>query len=99
MYSLFKGVVGLNLYLCILLQRLEASVELNVSDICHDLEVNLGIKFSTEVRATLSNLALNKIKSSAEDLEAFANHGKRINVAADDVKLLTRRNHNLVINS
>lgn len=72
-------------------------MDLSVSDICSDLEKELGVKFSPEVRATIGHLAVKKTASAAEDLEAFAQHGKRTNVTAEDVKLLTRRNPNLVI--
>ena len=72
-------------------------MDLSVSDICSDLEKELGVKFSPEVKATIGHLAVKKTASAAEDLEAFAQHGKRTNVTAEDVKLLTRRNPNLVI--
>ena len=65
-------------------------------DLCSELESELGVKFSPEVVASLSHLASDKTRRSAEDLEAFAQHAKRTNVTADDVKLLTRRNPKLV---
>ena len=72
-------------------------MNLSVSDICSDLEKELGVRFSPEVKATIGHLAVKKTVLAAEDLEAFAQHGKRTNVTAEDVKLLTRRNPNLVI--
>ena len=71
-------------------------MELTVFDLCSELESELGVKFSPEVVASLSHLASDKTRRSAEDLEAFAQHAKRTNVTADDVKLLTRRNPKLV---
>lgn len=70
-------------------------MNLSVSDICSDLEKELGVRFSPEVKATIGHLAVKKTVLAAEDLEAFAQHGKRTNVTAEDVKLLTRRNPNL----
>lgn len=77
------------------IQKLRAAVNLKVSDLCTELESELGVKFTPEVVATLGHLAFDKTQRSAEDLEAFAQHAKRSNVTGDDVKLLTRRNTNL----
>ena len=71
-------------------------MNLKVADLCTELESELGVKFTPEVVASLGYLALDKAQRSAEDLEAFAQHAKRTNVTGDDVKLLTRRNTNLV---
>ena len=67
-------------------------------DILTKIGSDRGLKFSPEVIANISHLALEKTKRSAEDLEAFAKHAKRTNIASDDVKLLTRRNPKLVNN-
>lgn len=74
------------------LQELKAAVDLTVTDICSELETELGLNFSPQVVAALTQLTLEKNKRSAEDLEAFAQHAKRTTITADDVKLLTRRN-------
>ena len=71
-------------------------MNLKVADLCTELESELGVKFTHEVVASLGYLAYDKIQRSTEDFEAFAQHAKRTNVTADDVKLLTRRNSNLV---
>lgn len=71
-------------------------MNLKVADLCTELESELGVKFTPEVVASLGYLAFDKTQRSAEDLEAFAQHAKRTNVTGDDVKLLTRRNTNLV---
>ena len=71
-------------------------MNLKVADLCTELESELGVKFTPEVIASLGYLAFDKTQRSAEDLEAFAQHAKRTNVTGDDVKLLTRRNTNLV---
>ena len=68
-----------------------------MSDICSELKTELGLNFSPEVVAALTELTVEKNKRSAEDLEAFAQHAKRSTISADDVKLLTRRNAALVI--
>ena len=72
---------------------------MTVHDICSELQAEVGVKFSAEVVATISSLAWDKVKRSAEDLELFAGHAKRSNIWADDVKLLTRRNPKLVRNN
>ena len=77
-------------------QELKAAVGLTVSDICSELKSELGLDFSPEVVAALTELTLEKNKRSAEDLEAFAQHAKRSTVSVEDVKLLTRRNAALV---
>jgi len=74
------------------LQELKAAVDLTVTDICSELETELGLNFSPQVVAALTQLTLEKNKRSAEDLEAFAQHAKRTTITVDDVKLLTRRN-------
>jgi len=76
-------------------KKLKASVNLKVTDLCAELESELGVKFTPEVLVSLGYLTLDKTQRSAEDLEAFAQHAKRTNVTGDDVKLLTRRNKNL----
>ena len=77
-------------------QELRAAVGLTVSDICSKLKTELGLDFSPEVVAALTELTVEKNKRSAEDLEAFAQHAKRSTITAEDVKLLTRRNVSLV---
>ena len=75
---------------------MRSTVELTVSDICSELQTELGLSFSPELVSALTELTLEKNKSSAEDLEAFAQHAKRSTITAEDVKLLTRRNASLV---
>ena len=69
---------------------------MTVSDICSELKSELGLEFSPEVVAALTELSLEKNRRSAEDLEAFAQHAKRSTITVEDVKLLTRRNAALV---
>ena len=78
-------------------QELRSALGLTVTDICSELKSELGLDFSPEVVAALTELSLEKNKRSAEDLEAFAQHAKRSTVNVEDVKLLTRRNAALVI--
>jgi len=73
-------------------QRLRAAIELVVSDITKEVGSDTGVSFSPEVVTTLAELAVDKNQRSAQDLEAFAQHAKRSNITAEDVKLLTRRN-------
>ena len=73
-----------------------AAVELTVCDICSELESDLAVKFSPEAIASIARLAVKKTELAADSLEAFAKHAKRTNITPDDVKLLTRRNPNLV---
>ena len=89
----------IHLRIVLYLQKLGESVDLKVHDICSELQAEVGVKFSAEVVATISSLAWDKVKRSAEDLESFAGHAKRSNIWADDVKLLTRRNPKLVRNN
>ena len=69
---------------------------MTVSDICSELRTELGLDFSPQVVAALTELTVEKTKRSAQDLEAFAQHAKRSTVSVEDVKLLTRRNVALV---
>jgi len=77
------------------IQKLKAAIGLTVFDICSELETDLGVKYTPEAVAAISNLTEKKIERSADYLEAFAKHAKRSNITADDVKLLTRGNKNL----
>ena len=65
-------------------------------DICSELESDLGVKYTPEAVAAIASLTEKKIERSADYLEAYAKHAKRSNITADDVKLLTRGNKNLV---
>jgi len=76
-------------------QRLGAALELTVSDICGEVGEQLGVQFSPEIVTTLAELTRDKNQRAAQDLEAFAQHAKRSNITAEDVKLLTRRNPQL----
>lgn len=76
-------------------QRLRAALELSVSDILTEVGAEHEVKFTGRTSATLTELVVDKVKRTAEDLEAFANHAKRTTITSDDVKLLTRRNSEL----
>lgn len=76
-------------------QRLRAALELSVSDILSEVGTELEVKFTGRTSATLTELVVDKVKRTAGDLEAFANHAKRTTITSDDVKLLTRRNSEL----
>jgi len=76
-------------------ERLKASVELTVGDLCGEICAGTGIELSRETIATLALAVVEKVERSAEDLEAFASHAKRTTIQTEDVKLLTRRNPNL----
>ena len=78
------------------LQRLKAALELSVQDILVEVGAETGCNFTAESSATISELVLEKSLRSAGDLQAFATHAKRQSVTAEDVKLLTRRNPELV---
>ena len=80
----------------LLFQKLKAAVGLTVYDICSELESDLGVKYTPEAVAAIASLTEKKIERSADYLEAYAKHAKRSNITADDVKLLTRGNKNLV---
>ena len=71
-------------------------MDLTVIDTCSTIETEIGVTFNPEVIANITKLAIDKIKRTAEDLEAFACHAKRTTILPDDVKLLTRRNPKLV---
>ena len=72
------------------LERLRAAVGLTTHDICTEVGTQREVQFSPEVVAILSELTMDKISRVGEDLEAFAQHGKRCAITGDDVKLLTR---------
>ena len=77
-------------------QRLKAALELSVRDILAEVGAETGCNFTAESSATISELVLEKSVRSASDLQAFAAHAKRQSVTAEDVRLLTRRNPELV---
>ena len=77
-------------------QRLKAALELSVRDILVEVGAETGCNFTAESSATISELVLEKSVRSASDLQAFAAHAKRQSVTAEDVRLLTRRNPELV---
>ena len=72
------------------LERLRAAVGLTTHDICTEVGTQREVQFSPQVVAVLSQLTMDKIARVGEDLEAFAQHGKRTVITGDDVKLLTR---------
>ena len=77
-------------------QRLKAALELSVRDILVEVGAETGCNFTAESSATISELVLEKSVRSASDLQAFAAHAKRQSVTGEDVRLLTRRNPELV---
>lgn len=76
-------------------QRLRAALELTVSDILGEVGAQHEVQFNRQFSAILSELVVDKVGRSAEDLEAFAQHAKRTTITSDDVRLLTRRNSEL----
>jgi len=76
-------------------QRLRAALELTVSDILGEVGTQHEVQFSRQFSAILSELVVDKVGRSAEDLEAFAQHAKRTTITSEDVSLLTRRNSEL----
>lgn len=79
-----------------LFQRLKTAVELTVHDILKEVGAETGTTFTAETSANLSELAVEKVVRSAGDLQAFAGHARRQAVGGEDVRLLTRRNPELV---
>ena len=75
---------------------MKAALELSVRDILAEVGAETGCNFTAESSATISELVLEKSVRSASDLQAFAAHAKRQSVTAEDVRLLTRRNPELV---
>ncbi|KZS14095.1 centromere protein S isoform X1 [Daphnia magna] len=76
-------------------QRLKASLHFTMGKMCEEQETKTQISFDKNVIATITEILWQKIKLIAEDLEAFAKHGKRTTINLDDVKLLVRRNEDL----
>ena len=77
-------------------QRLKASFDLTVHDLLAEVGAETGCEFSPETCATISELVVEKAVRAAGDLQAFAGHARRQAVAGEDVRLLTRRNQELV---
>jgi centromere protein S len=78
------------------LQRLKAAIDLTVHDILGEVAAETGCTFTPESSATISELVAEKGVRVAGDLQAFAQHARRQAVAGEDVRLLTRRNPELV---
>jgi histone H3/H4 len=76
-------------------QRLRAALELAVHDILGEVGVQHSVQFSGQVSAIVTELVVDKVERTAEDLEAFASHAKRTTITSEDVRLLTRRNSEL----
>jgi len=67
-----------------------------VGAICKEVQDETGIVFSKAAIASIAELAFRQTGVFAEDLEAFAKHGRRKKVGTEDVLLLARRSKSLV---
>ncbi|XP_068212342.1 centromere protein S-like [Palaemon carinicauda] len=76
--------------------NLKAAIHFTVGRICEKVGCEQGISFSKQVIATLSELTVRQIEVYTEDLEAFSKHARRTTINVDDVKLLVRRNKDLL---
>eukprot|EP00051_Salpingoeca_urceolata_P004213 m.63518 g.63518 ORF g.63518 m.63518 type:complete len:116 (+) comp13469_c0_seq6:532-879(+) len=77
-------------------QHLRAAVHYTVGQLLEHNEEEEGVTFSKLFAASLADLTYRQIGSWTADLEAFARHAKRSTVSPDDIKLLARRDEDLV---
>ncbi|XP_063592589.1 centromere protein S-like isoform X1 [Penaeus indicus] len=92
-----KGVWGrLSLFsFCLPFCALKAAVHFTVGRTCEEVGAELGLSFTKQVIATLSEVTCRQLQTYTADLEAFAKHARRTTINCDDVKLLVRRNSHL----
>ncbi|XP_042893747.1 centromere protein S-like [Penaeus japonicus] len=76
-------------------QALKAAIHFTVGRTCEEIGAELGLSFTKQVIATLSEITSRQLQTYALDLEAFAKHARRSTISCDDVKLLVRRNSQL----
>ena len=77
-------------------KQLKAAIHYNVGKQCKEAQQATGKEFSKGFMALLSEITTNTMELFARDLESFSKHGKRTIINVDDVKLLCRRNPNLI---
>lgn len=57
---------------------------------------NTQVEASDQYRQCLAHVVVSKVASFGQDLESFARHAKRTVINADDVKLILRRNPDMM---
>lgn len=75
---------------------LKKAVHYQVGKICEEQEELLEAKVPTIFVAALTEVVFKQILSVGNDLEHFAKHRGKQTVSVDDVKLLCRRNPDLI---
>ncbi|XP_014661764.1 PREDICTED: centromere protein S-like [Priapulus caudatus] len=77
-------------------QRLKAAFHYTVGKICEKFAEENDVTFTRKLLPLFSEAVCQQAQSFAVDLELFANHAKRTTINADDVKLLVRKNPDLL---
>uniref|UniRef100_A0A7M5WR21 Centromere protein S n=1 Tax=Clytia hemisphaerica TaxID=252671 RepID=A0A7M5WR21_9CNID len=73
-------------------KQLKGAIHYSIGKQSEDAHRETGKEFSKGFMALLSEATTDTMELFAQDLEAFAKHGKRTIINVDDVKLLCRRN-------
>ncbi|UJR14136.1 hypothetical protein I4U23_001130 [Adineta vaga] len=76
--------------------RLKATLHAACGKICEQLQTQSNVTVDKQVVAAIGDITFEQIGTFCQDLDAFAKHGKRSTINADDVRLLCRRNPNLL---
>eukprot|EP00730_Choanoeca_flexa_P004234 TRINITY_DN11639_c0_g1_i1.p3 TRINITY_DN11639_c0_g1~~TRINITY_DN11639_c0_g1_i1.p3 ORF type:complete len:132 (+),score=25.42 TRINITY_DN11639_c0_g1_i1:2397-2792(+) len=77
-------------------QRAEAAIHYTVNEILKQIGRHEKVAFSKPTVAIISKLVVEQSQIMAQDLQAFAKHGKRTTIQPDDVKLFARRRSSMV---
>ncbi|CAF1621656.1 unnamed protein product [Adineta ricciae] len=77
-------------------KRLKAALHAACGKICEQLQTQSNVTVDKQVVAAIGDITFQQIATFCQDLDAFAKHGKRSTINADDVRLLCRRNSNLL---
>ncbi|KAI8887405.1 hypothetical protein K501DRAFT_283360 [Backusella circina FSU 941] len=75
--------------------QLNASLWNSIKELATDEAQALDKTVTNEYIVSLAEVIQGYIETMAIDLEAFANHAKRVVISMDDVKLCARRNERL----
>lgn len=76
-------------------QRLKSALWFSIGKIVDEETINLGANASPHFIGSLTELVWAQIESTAQDLQAFANHAGRNTVGVEDVMMLARRSEDL----
>ncbi|CAF1621341.1 unnamed protein product [Adineta ricciae] len=77
-------------------KRLKAALHAACGKICEQLQTQSNVTVDKQVVAAIGDITFQQIATFCQDLDAFAKHGKRSTINADDVRLLCRRNSSLL---